>query len=859
MSAPVPRPPPASPPALPRLRRRTALLAALALALLALLFWRGSPWNVDEHDRYRTQLRLLRVHSSDFEIAVLESRLGMGASSREQLQQLRDESHGLERFPSFLGAPARAQLLAVLQRYRARLDEAGALHDALDRGPAEADAALRALAHQPLSAAGDDLFATYLRLYGEATARGEGYRLALFLFSLLLVAYVLYTLLRLSRASAQLEALNSGLEARVSERTRALSEANAELTAAEARKGAVLEAALDCIVSMDADGRIDEFNPAAERTFGHARANVLGRPFAETVFPPESREHAWEKLVTSVLLADLGELGVRQEVLGQRRNGEVFPLELTVSRERTPGPPRFTAFLRDITERKQVERMKDEFISTVSHELRTPLTSIRGALGLLEGGVMGALPPEALGLVRIARENCERLVRLINDMLDLEKMEAGKLELRMQRLEAHELVQSTLAALRPAAEAARVVLRAQAEPGLLVRGDPDRLTQVLTNLVSNAVKFSPEGAEVRLSASAGEGRVRFSVKDQGPGISEEQRPRLFGKFQQLDSSDTRSKGGTGLGLAISQGIVEQHGGHIQVDSTPGEGATFHFTLPLDAPAAAAAPAPAASVADDSRHCVLLVEDDEQVGRLMQRLLGHEGYRVLRARTLREARAQLSQRSPDAVLLDLKLPDGDGLELVAELRAQPATRSVPVVVVSAREPGPGAGHGLPLVMDWMTKPFDERLLLQALRRAVRTPGQARVLVVEDDAATRTLLCEQLTRLGVQCVQAEDGRSAVEAARTQPPDLIILDVGLPHMDGFEVVDVLRQGKGRATPLLVYSGRELDAEERRQLTLGITRHLTKTRVSDEELLGSVRSLLHGLLGEPPSTLSSTQGKAS
>jgi PAS domain S-box-containing protein len=833
----------------PGMRRRTALLAAGALVLLSALFLRGRPWNVEEHDHYRTQLRLLRVHSSDFEMAVLESRLGVGASSREQLQQLLSESRELEQFPGFLDARARTQLRSALQRFRAKLEEAGRHHDDLQREPAAADAALRKIASQSLSSSVDQLFATYLRLYSEAAARAERFRLALFVVSLLLVAYALYTLLRLSRASAQLEALNSGLEARVDERTRALREANAELTAAEARKSAVLEAAIDCIISLDPEGRISEFNPAAERTFGHARADVLGRPFADTVFPPEARERAWEQLVTSVLLADLGERGARQEVLGQRRSGEVFPLELTVSRERTEGPPRFTAFLRDITERKQVERMKNEFVATVSHELRTPLTSIRGSLGLLEGGVMGPLPEEALGLVRIARENSERLVRLINDMLDLEKMEAGKLELRMQRLEAAALVEATLESLRAPAEAARVRLRAQVAPGLAVRGDPDRLQQVLTNLVSNAVKFSPPDSEVLLSASEDASQVRFSVTDQGPGIPAEQHPHLFGKFFQLDSSDTRSKGGTGLGLAISQGIVEQHGGRIVVDSAPGRGATFRFSLAAEAPQPtpafpAALPGQAAPAPEQSRYCVLVVEDDEQLSVLLQRLLGHEGYRVLRARSLAEAREQLAANTPVVVLLDLVLPDGDGLELVAQLRAVPATAQVPVLVLSARAPAQGGGHSLPLLVDWMTKPFDETRLLQALRRAVRTPGQARVLVVEDDAAARAALCRQLAGLGVQCLQAGDGPGAVEAARAHAPDLIILDVGLPRLDGFEVVDILRQGKGRTTPLLVYSGRELSAEDRRQLTLGITRHLTKTRVSDEELLGSVRALLNGLL---------------
>jgi two-component system, sensor histidine kinase and response regulator len=237
----------------------------------------------------------------------------------------------------------------------------------------------------------------------------------------------------------------------------------------------------------------------------------------------------------------------------------------------------------DISQRREVERLKDEFVSTVSHELRTPLTSIRGALGLLEGGVTGSLPEEALGMVQIARVNADRLIRLINDLLDLEKIEAGKLELKIAPLSAPQLVASTLDGLRAAADAVGVELRAAAVAPEIVRGDEDRLVQVLTNLVSNAIKFSPRNGviDIRVEAAAA-ARVRFSVSDHGAGIPEAHRARLFSKFHQVDSSNTRGKGGTGLGLAISKAIVEQHGGEIGLYSRVGHGSTFWFELPSGA-------------------------------------------------------------------------------------------------------------------------------------------------------------------------------------------------------------------------------------------------------------------------------------
>jgi two-component system sensor histidine kinase/response regulator len=234
----------------------------------------------------------------------------------------------------------------------------------------------------------------------------------------------------------------------------------------------------------------------------------------------------------------------------------------------------------DLSESKEVERLKDEFISTVSHELRTPLTSIRGALGLLEGGVLGLLTPEALEVVQIARTNTDRLVRLINDILDLEKIEAGKLELKIVPIEIPWLIAAALDGIRATADDAGVVLQTHVAAVVPLHGDEDRLVQVITNLVSNAIKFSPPRGvvDVRVETVAPD-RVRFSVTDRGPGIAAAQHPRLFAKFHQVDSSDSRGKGGTGLGLAISKAIVEQHRGSVGLSSCVGEGSTFWFDLP----------------------------------------------------------------------------------------------------------------------------------------------------------------------------------------------------------------------------------------------------------------------------------------
>lgn len=249
----------------------------------------------------------------------------------------------------------------------------------------------------------------------------------------------------------------------------------------------------------------------------------------------------------------------------------------------------------DVTERLRAQRMKDEFVSIVSHELRTPLTSIRGSLGLLEGGVAGELPAKARELVRIARTNSDRLIRLINDILDLDKMEAGRLELQRETIELGPLVDAVVTEMSGYAEAAGVAVDVDVRPCPPIHGDRDRLAQVLVNLVSNAIKFSPEGehvlVRVQASPSAASGRVRLSVTDHGPGIARADVPKLFQKFHQLDASDARRRGGSGLGLVIAKTLVEAHHGHIGVDSEVGRGSTFHVELPAHRPPPARVPSP----------------------------------------------------------------------------------------------------------------------------------------------------------------------------------------------------------------------------------------------------------------------------
>jgi PAS domain S-box-containing protein len=459
-------------------------------------------------------------------------------------------------------------------------------------------------------------------------------------------------------------------------------------------------------ITIVADGRVLDANSAFAKLFGYELGDIIGRPLLD-VIAPESREIAAERLTSG------SEKPI--ELRGRLKGGATFDIEILIRPITYHGREALGCVVRDITERKEIERLKNEFVSIVSHELRTPLTSIRGSLGLMEGGAAGELPAKARDLVRIARQNADRLIRLINDILDLEKIESGKIQLQIQQIEPKELVESTLAELRGMAVLYKVSMETRVECAEPVAGDRDRVVQILTNLLSNAIKFSPEGGVVTVSLTSGTaGFLRCAVSDRGQGIPADARERLFNRFEQLEPANTRKRGGTGLGLAISRSLVEQQGGRIGVDSTVGEGSTFWFELPM-VPIASAREIAPESV--DAQPGVLVVEDDAAIARVLGIMLRRDGHEVTTASSLAEARAALRQRRPSVILLDIKLPDGSGFDLLDELAPGTRLEGVPVVILSGVEPTFEQRPRSSRVKEWLSKPFAEKELLRALRDAI----------------------------------------------------------------------------------------------------------------------------------------------
>lgn len=363
----------------------------------------------------------------------------------------------------------------------------------------------------------------------------------------------------------------------------AMRDSEARLRESEERLRAIFEAVVDAVIIIDPSGRIESVNSAAERIFGWRSSEMIGRDVS-MLMPPPDRDLHHRYLANYMAGRQPRIMGRNREAVGVTRDGREFPIDLTVSEVRVGGHRLFTGVIRDATERKRVSRMKSDFVATVSHELRTPLTAIRGSLGLVAGGLAGPLPDKAAELISIAHKNSERLVLLVNDILDMEKIESGSMEFRLQEMDLVRLVEQAVEANHPYAEqfGAAIALKLDVDMAP-VQADPDRLMQVLGNLLSNACKFSPRGGLVELRLRREGKAARIEVADQGPGIPEDFRPRMFERFAQADTSDARKRGGTGLGLSICKAIVERLGGEIGFSCPPQGGTVFHVRLPLVRP------------------------------------------------------------------------------------------------------------------------------------------------------------------------------------------------------------------------------------------------------------------------------------
>ncbi|MEA2239732.1 MAG: hypothetical protein QOC81_4456 [Thermoanaerobaculia bacterium] len=510
---------------------------------------------------------------------------------------------------------------------------------------------------------------------------------------------------------------------------------------------------------------------------------------------------------------------------------------------------RRTAELEDASLRVQeTDRLKSQFLANMSHELRTPMNSIIGFSEILIERLEDKIEEKHLSFLRHILTSGQHLLGIINDILDLSKIEAGKMEVYAEKFDVRQVIESVCAVLRGLGRSKVPVFEINIPSSVpAMESDLTKFKQILFNLLSNAVKFSPGGEPIAVSAfhvgnSPDDGTITVSVCDEGIGIDPKNHEMIFDEFRQIDGSERREFGGTGLGLALVKKFVQLQGGWVRVESSPGRGSTFSFTLPVHSRAAVLSGLPEPPRAEPGAERVLVVEDDPQAYALISSALGSAGYLSIRARHGEEALHLAREMHPIAVTLDLVLPGLDGWDVLKSLKSDAATRDIPVVIISRvdeRDLGVALG-----AQDYFVKPVDRDRLLDRVRQLTSSNhSKARLLLIDDDASLHELLSEELTALGFIIESALTGETGFAAAKESTPDVIILDLMMPGMSGFEVAGLLKDHPATARiPILVLTSKEISADDRRDLQSKVAAYVQKGGSARDHLVAEIRRLQRG-----------------
>jgi PAS domain S-box-containing protein len=660
-------------------------------------------------------------------------------------------------------------------------------------------------------------------------------------------------------------------EAREAERVRAglvqSERAAREVAAAGQRFALLLETAPDAILEVDPEGRIVLANTEAERLFQHSREELVGLP-VEALLPERFRGGHMAHRGNYGVQPVRRPMGAGLDLFAVRKDGTEFAVDINLSPLKDgTGNGHVMCVLRDVSQRRNTEekirvlnqrlerrslelaaanqelsernqeveranRLKSEFLASMSHELRTPLNTILGFSELLSEETAGALNEKQKRFLTHIQRDASHLLELINDVLDLSKIEAGRLELRLEKFPMAVAMAEVLSSIRPLAATKGISLDSDLDTQLALEADRLRFKEILYNLLSNAIKFTPSGGRVWIESSVVEEFVCIVVGDTGIGISPEDQQPIFESFQQASATTKGVREGTGLGLAITKRLVEHHGGRIWVESEPGKGSRFFFTLRLRAPE------PAMTAADNPRTLLLVTSQLTSWREEVLQQLHHEGLLVETAGSGPDAVHKAKDLRPVLVLLDMEVLGASGWETLHELKTSPDTHAIPVIIASAADEG-SMGSALGAV-ESLTKPLTGEALMQAVRRVLQPEGTLRVLIVDDDLETRELLTNTLMNEGHTPLTARYAAEALRILSTSRVDAIVLDLILPGRSGFEVLTEIRADRRlREIPVVVVTVKDLTQGEQKTLAAQGAQVVAKAAGWRQTLLEQLRRL--------------------
>jgi two-component system sensor histidine kinase/response regulator len=645
----------------------------------------------------------------------------------------------------------------------------------------------------------------------------------------------------------------------------------------------ILESALDAFVGMDSNGLITDWNVQAEIIFGWLRSEATGQILSKMIIPERYRD-AHERGLRHFFASGEGPvLNKRIEISALHRDGREFPVELTISAISGGGTHCFVAFVRDITERKRSEqellaakeaaeelnRAKSQFLANMSHEIRTPMNGILGMTELVLDTVLTVEQREHLGLVRLSAES---LLSIINDVLDFSKIEAGKMELELIPFDLRESLGETMMALsfRAHEKGLELVYEVQPEVPEALLGDPGRIRQILVNLVGNAIKFTEHG-EIFVcvdeqSTGLGAATLHFAVKDTGVGIPVEKQEKIFDAFSQADGSMTRKYGGTGLGLTICLRLVEVMGGRVWLESQTGQGSTFHFTVQLavqDSASNRRLPLQPEQLRDLP---ALIVDDNFTNRRVLSGMLTRWGMRPTSVEGGRAALQALEIAKSTGhpfplMLLDGQMPDMDGFALAEQIQKDPGLIAVTIMMLtSAGHLGDAARCRELGISAYLLKPIRQAQLLDGICQVLNEGSTAkdmplvtrhtlqenkhrsRILLAEDNAVNQTLALRLLEKRGYSVIIAGNGRIAVEAFENNQFDVVLMDIQMPGMDGFEATAAIRAKEkltGGHVPIIAMTAHALKGDQERCISAGMDGYVSKP-LRTSEFYSTIESML-------------------